>query len=107
MVMRYPWEEFGLTHRDLGFQRAGDLMLALPQRKLVTGEVAKWLAKGGGDPERLAANSRQALEEAKAKVASGEWHQSMLADFERLVTERELIASAYQFWQSILAGMEG
>jgi len=105
--MKYPWDAFGITHKDLGYNRAGDLLAVVTQKKLVKGEVAKFAGKLGPDPVETMAHAIKNLADVKDKVASGEYHQSILDAVDKGVLEVQKNFYCWQFWTSILAGMEG
>ena len=105
--MKYPWTDYGLTHKDLGYTRAGDLLLVLYQRPLVEGEVAKWGAKLGPDPDATLASAEKALGDAEEKVESGMWHVSIRDSILKAVEETRTKHAAWRFYSAVLAGMGG
>ena len=105
--MKYPWGAFGITHKDLGFPLISALIRAMTVKSGVKLEIQKFAMKLGPDPVATMANAEKTFAEMKAKVDAGAWDETFLPSIEAGLADVRSHFGCWQFWTSILAGMEG
>jgi hypothetical protein len=105
--MKYPWDAFGITNKDLGFPTISDLLRAMTVKSGVKLEIQKFAMKLGPDPVATMANANKTFAEMKAKVEAGAWDESLWPSVVAGLAEVKSHFGCWQFWTSILAGMEG